>query len=336
VFNFRDENKLESILENGPYFCRGKHIVIKKWHPGMQLTKSVFSSVPVWIKFYNVPLELWTNDGLSSIASVIGNPLYIDDFTQNHSRLTFARVCVEVDAAKEIPKSFVVNLGYGEPYEIRVEVPWKPQACNVCKIFGHSTSSCTIKPIVSPSQVWKAKESVGQIVQEQGTKEKVGQGVPVVHERNAKVGKVSENKGAWIEVVKRKIQTPGLPLVNSSSSRVSSTSNAFGVLEKCEDSGASSVEVVTQIDVSGDVSCDTTPVLLGQDSPQQELPLEALRRSTRFREPPRIPLEGDFIGPRHKLNPVLGDSSTPSSTRDQNKKKLKEKLKVLKASRVSS
>lgn len=75
VFNFRDEGTLNSILENGLYFCRGKHIVIKKWHPGMHLTKSVFSSVPVWVKFFNVPLELWTDDRLSSIASVIGNPL---------------------------------------------------------------------------------------------------------------------------------------------------------------------------------------------------------------------------------------------------------------------
>ncbi|KAI8536796.1 hypothetical protein RHMOL_Rhmol10G0284700 [Rhododendron molle] len=104
---------------------------------------------------------------------------------------------------------------------------------------------------------------------------------------------------------------------------------------KYDDSGASSVEVVSQIDVTGVVSCDTTLVLLGhEDSTQQDLPLAALRRSTRFRELPKIPLDGNFIGPRHKLNPVMSDSSTPSSTRDQNKKKLKEKLKMLKASRV--
>ncbi|KAI8533106.1 hypothetical protein RHMOL_Rhmol11G0270200 [Rhododendron molle] len=142
VFNFRDTETLDSILENGPYFCGGKHIAIKKWHPGMHLTKGAFSSVPVWVKLYNVPLESWTEDGLSYIASYIGNPLYLDDFTQNHSRLTFARVCIEVEAAKEIPKSFVVNLGYAPP-----------------------------------SQVWKAKEPVGKevpVAQERIFKERVG------------------------------------------------------------------------------------------------------------------------------------------------------------------
>ncbi|XP_058228269.1 uncharacterized protein LOC131336438 [Rhododendron vialii] len=136
VFNFGDTETLDSILENNPYFCGGKHIVIKKWHPGMHLTKGAFSSVPAWVKLYNVPLESWTEDGLSYIASYIGNPLSSDDFMQNHSQLTFARVCIEVEAAKEILKSFVVSLGYGEPYEIRVEVPWTPQACNICKKFA--------------------------------------------------------------------------------------------------------------------------------------------------------------------------------------------------------
>ncbi|KAI8005622.1 hypothetical protein LOK49_LG07G02805 [Camellia lanceoleosa] len=36
------------------------------------------------------------------------------------------RVCVEVDATKEIPNSFKINLGYCEPYEIKVEVSWRP------------------------------------------------------------------------------------------------------------------------------------------------------------------------------------------------------------------
>lgn len=88
--------------------------------------------------------------------------------------------------------------------------------------------------------------------------------------------------------------------------------------------------MVPHIDVTAVVFCDTTLVLPGQDSHQQELPLAILCRSTRFREPPRILLDGDFIGPRHKLNPVMGDSSTPSIG-DKNKKKLKEKLKMLNA-----
>ncbi|KAI8543997.1 hypothetical protein RHMOL_Rhmol08G0261100 [Rhododendron molle] len=342
VFNFRDAAALDYILENGPYFCGGKHIVIKKWHPGMHLTKGAFSSVPIWVKLYNVPLESWIEDSLSYIASYIGNPLYLDEFTQDHSRLMFARVCIEVDAAKEIPKSFVVNLGYGEPYEIRVEVPWKPQACHICKIFGHTTNACGVKPQAPPSQVWKAKEMVGQevlVVKDRIAKEPVGQVVPVVQERAAKE-RVGGDKNDWVEVKRKKAKRT--PLAISSSLCGSSTANEVGGLERCEDSGASAVVKITNKDDVGTVppsvvlypvSCDTTPVVPGRDSNQQELSPVALRRSTRFREPPSIPLEGDFIGPHQNLNQVVGDSTSPTPARGETRKKLREKIQMLKASR---
>ena len=62
----------------------------------------------------------------------------------NH--LNFARVCVEIKANSVIPLSFKINLGYGEPYEIRVKIPWKPKSCSKCNIFGHSTSQCPLSP----------------------------------------------------------------------------------------------------------------------------------------------------------------------------------------------
>ncbi|KAI8526271.1 hypothetical protein RHMOL_Rhmol13G0295900 [Rhododendron molle] len=231
VFNFRDAVALDYIFMNGPYFCGGKHIVIKQWHPGMHLTKGAFSSVPVWVKLYNLPFESWTEDGLSYIASYIGNLLYLDEFTQEHSRLTFARVCIKVEAVKEIPKSFVVNLGYDEPYEIRVE----PQA--------------------PPSQVWKAKETIGQ-------------NVPVVQERAAKARVVGDND-EWVEV-KRK-EAKRTPLAISPFLCVSSIASEVGVLKRCEASGASAIVTVTNKDDAGTVpppvvllpaSCVSTPCAL--------------------------------------------------------------------------
>ncbi|KAF5956789.1 hypothetical protein HYC85_004014 [Camellia sinensis] len=47
VFKIKDEEALKSILDAGPYYIGSKLIVIKKWHPGMTLTKNVFSSVPI-------------------------------------------------------------------------------------------------------------------------------------------------------------------------------------------------------------------------------------------------------------------------------------------------
>ncbi|XP_028125786.1 uncharacterized protein LOC114322640 [Camellia sinensis] len=121
IFKVKSEEAMDTILEDGPYYVGARLIVIKKWQPGLKLTKCEFSSVPLWVKLYNVPLELWSEEGLGYIASILGTPLYLDEPTFKRSRLTFARICIEVPANKEIPKSFKINLGYGDPYEIQVE-----------------------------------------------------------------------------------------------------------------------------------------------------------------------------------------------------------------------
>ncbi|CAL5364647.1 unnamed protein product [Camellia sinensis] len=209
IFKVKSEEAMDTILEDGPYYVGARLIVIKKWQPGLKLTKCEFSSVPLWVKLYNVPLELWSEEGLGYIASILGTPLYLDEPTFKRSRLTFARICIEVPANKEIPKSFKINLGYGDPYEIQVEVPWKPQRCDGCKTFGHTTNLCPQKPksLNPPSfkHEWRVKDTKTQIP----TK--------------------------W-EVVKKKGRDGGqgsTPLINKereTQSSIPSTSNAFDVL----------------------------------------------------------------------------------------------------------
>jgi hypothetical protein len=47
----------------------------------MQVLKLALSSVPVWVKFLHLPMEFWTSNGLSYVASGVGVPLYADKVT---------------------------------------------------------------------------------------------------------------------------------------------------------------------------------------------------------------------------------------------------------------
>ena len=68
-------------------------------------------------------MELFTQKGISYIASALGNPLYMDRITANQQRLAYAKVCVEVAADKEILRSIRVKLRNGTYATIHVEVP---------------------------------------------------------------------------------------------------------------------------------------------------------------------------------------------------------------------
>ncbi|CAL5373089.1 unnamed protein product [Camellia sinensis] len=151
--------------------------------------------------------NLWTEEGLGYIASIMGTPTF------KRSRLTFARICIEVPANKEVPESFKINLGYGDPYEIQVEVPWKPQRCDVCKTFGHTTNLCPQKPKTlnppSSKQEWRVKETNIQ--------------VPTKWEVVKKKGR-DDGQGSTTVINKEGETQRFTP----------STSNTFDVLESCD------------------------------------------------------------------------------------------------------
>ena len=71
------------------------------------------AKLPVWIHLHKVPLELFTQKGLSYIASGIGSPTYMDKITANQQRLSFAKICVEVKATRPIPRSIEVVMKDG-------------------------------------------------------------------------------------------------------------------------------------------------------------------------------------------------------------------------------
>lgn len=54
----------------------------------MRLSKEDKNTIPMWAKFYNIPLEFWNGDGLSRIASAVGTPLFMDQLTVSGNRIS--------------------------------------------------------------------------------------------------------------------------------------------------------------------------------------------------------------------------------------------------------
>ena len=110
----------------------------------MEMLNIQLTSLPIWVKFYNIPLEYWTNTCLGYIASVVGKPLHMDSLTEYRTRLSFARICIEVDLSSKFPKTARLNLGNGKYTTIKIEYPWVPHNCSHCQVFGHKISQCPI------------------------------------------------------------------------------------------------------------------------------------------------------------------------------------------------
>ncbi|KAA0047412.1 putative non-LTR retroelement reverse transcriptase [Cucumis melo var. makuwa] len=137
-FQVRRAKSVEWILSRGPWNLGGKPMLLRKWTQGIVLESFVFTSVLVWIKLGRIPMELWTEAGLAVVASVVGKPLTLDLATKERRRLSYARVCVELDVDSHMPAEITVNLR-GVDFIVLVNYKLKPRKCNLCWAFGHSS-----------------------------------------------------------------------------------------------------------------------------------------------------------------------------------------------------
>lgn len=103
IFCFADEFTCNEVMEAKIWHVVNKPLILRKWTPGMQVLKLTLTSIPIWVKFLHLPLEYWNHACLSHVASGVGRPLYTDFVTEEHKRLGYARVLVEIDVDSECP-----------------------------------------------------------------------------------------------------------------------------------------------------------------------------------------------------------------------------------------
>ncbi|KAF6168993.1 hypothetical protein GIB67_038490 [Kingdonia uniflora] len=145
-FKFSNLEDREKVLEMGSQHIASRVFFIREWRPFIEMETLNFTSIPVWVIIRNIPHHMRSTDGLSRIASTLGNPLYPDRYTEDHlTSSSFARVCIEVSATSEWPNSIQVFYGEnGEHSNVQFEYAWIPVCCNKCQVFGRSKEICEI------------------------------------------------------------------------------------------------------------------------------------------------------------------------------------------------
>ncbi|GJY95335.1 retrovirus-related pol polyprotein from transposon TNT 1-94 [Tanacetum coccineum] len=114
-FQFSSMDGLNSMLEIGPWFICNHPLILRKWNPDVDLLKDDVGNVPVWVKLYGVPITAFSKDGLSVIATKLGNPLIFYSYTSNMclqswGRSSHSRVMIEHRADMELKDNIVVAM----------------------------------------------------------------------------------------------------------------------------------------------------------------------------------------------------------------------------------
>ena len=102
IIQFQSTEMRNRVLESGSWHIQNKLLIVRKWEPGMRTLDFNMAKLPLWIQLSNIPLEFFTQKGISYIASALENPLYMDRITANKQRVAYAKVCIEVEACMEV------------------------------------------------------------------------------------------------------------------------------------------------------------------------------------------------------------------------------------------
>ncbi|GKB93497.1 hypothetical protein Tco_0979634 [Tanacetum coccineum] len=149
---FSSKSGMEQVLERVLWMIRMSPIILNKWSSSLSLKKGEVTKVSVWVKLHNVSLLVYSEDGLSLIATQIGKPIMLDAFTysmcvETWRRIGFDRALIEVSSDSDLKKEVIMAIPNEDDTEyikevIIVEYKWKPPHCLACKRFRHSPTTC--------------------------------------------------------------------------------------------------------------------------------------------------------------------------------------------------
>ena len=90
LIKFSAEEDYDKVLHGGPWFIGGHFLAIKPCEPYFKASEAKFSSVAVWVRLPELPIEFYDKTVLKEIGNAIGPELRIDYYTVSGTRVMYS------------------------------------------------------------------------------------------------------------------------------------------------------------------------------------------------------------------------------------------------------
>lgn len=121
-------------------------MVVSKWSPKAEDAQPKIKTMPMWVVIKNVPHSMYSWKGLGFLASIVGEPKRLHPDTELCKNFEEAKVFVEVDLAKDLPKTHNFCLKKDENITVDFSYSWFSPRCHTCDKWGHLADVCLATP----------------------------------------------------------------------------------------------------------------------------------------------------------------------------------------------
>lgn len=135
-FQFENESNLLAVLERRPFHYARWMVILQRWEP---TTSASFPSlIPFWIKVQGIPIHLWEENTIKSLAEDFGifEKAEITDFA--------VRMRVQVNGLLPIVKSSVTEYPNGDEVTSTFVYEKLEKHCSKCSRLDHDFKDCLV------------------------------------------------------------------------------------------------------------------------------------------------------------------------------------------------
>nr|POE53002.1 uncharacterized protein CFP56_06863 [Quercus suber] len=137
LVRFFSKEDLNAVLRRGPWFLGDHFLSIRPWEPFFKPSSANISLVAVWIRLYELPIELYEAEILREIGGSIGKVLRIDTHTAMEARGKYARMCIQIDINRPLIDTILIGR-----FEQAVNYEGIQKLCFSCGRVGHLKEAC--------------------------------------------------------------------------------------------------------------------------------------------------------------------------------------------------
>ncbi|RID78366.1 hypothetical protein BRARA_A01204, partial [Brassica rapa] len=132
----------EWVLQVGYWQADRCAFSVYPWTADGNLAAQELLFAPTWAVLKNVPPQLYSLDGISVVASGIGDPLHTEKSRLDPYHFGDTKVKIEIDLSKALPEVVEVRDSQGNSVRVNIEYPSLPPKCINCGKFGHLLNRC--------------------------------------------------------------------------------------------------------------------------------------------------------------------------------------------------
>ena len=182
LIRFHSPDDYDNVLKGGPWFVGEHFLAIKPWEPYFRASGDNLTSVAVWVRFPELPIEFFDLEVPKEIGSAVGPVLRIDSYTANGSRGSYARLCIQVDIDRPLIKS--IRIGRMVQQVLYEGIS---SLCFCCVRLGHKQENFWYQIKQQERHSSSPSESLGQEKVEEKVEEKA----------------LDQNYGPWMLVIRK-------------------------------------------------------------------------------------------------------------------------------------